>query len=103
MARKIGSPKVGGRAKGVPNKLTLELRERIKLFLEDNFSLVERDFQTLEPEKRIALFERYLKFVLPQLQSAEIGLSLEKMSENQLDQIINRILTSNDKNSETTQ
>mgnify|MGYP001300089848 CR=1 FL=1 len=105
MARAKGSPKLGGRAKGAPNKLTLELRERIKLFLEDNFPLVERDFKALEPEKRIALFEKYLKFALPQLQSAEIGLSLEKMSENQLDQIINRILTSNsnDKDSETTQ
>lgn len=104
MARQKGSPKLGGRAKGVPNKVTLELRERIRLFLEDNFALIEIDFQTLKSEKRIELFEKYLKFVLPTLQSAEIGLSLEKMSEDQLDAIINRILTINDnaKDSETT-
>jgi Family of unknown function (DUF5681) len=81
-----------GRPRGAENKVTVELRDRIKLFLESNFKTVQKDFKRLDPEKRVALFERYLKFVLPQLQSTDVNLDFEKMSEQQLDEIINRIL-----------
>ena len=80
-----------GRPPG-PNKITGELRDRIKNFLDGNFSVIEKDFLTLEPEKRIALYERYLKFVLPQLQTTDIKLDFDSMTENQLDEIIFRIL-----------
>ena len=96
MARQKGSLKYGGRKPGTPNLLTSELRERIKLFLEGNFTLIERDFKTLEPEKRILIFERYLKFVLPMLQSASVDLNFDAMTESQLDIIIDRLLTQNE-------
>lgn len=76
-----------------PNKVTAELRDRIKTFLDGNFETIEADFKTLDPEKRIALFERYLKFVLPSLHSTEINLDIEKMSESELDLIISRLIS----------
>ncbi|MEI6049111.1 MAG: hypothetical protein WCS03_09460 [Bacteroidota bacterium] len=85
----VNNPK--GRPPG-PNKITGELRDRIKTFLDGNFETIEKDFKTLEPEKRIALFERYLKFVLPQLQTTDIKLDFDSMTESQLDEIIIRIL-----------
>ena len=87
--KRTNNPK--GRPPG-PNKITKELRERIKVFLDGNFKIIEADFKTLDPEKRVALFERYLKFCLPQLQTTSIDLNIETMTEAELDVIINRLL-----------
>ena len=54
---------------------------------------IEKDFKTLDPEKRVTLFERYLKFCLPQLQTTAIDLNIESMTEDELDLIIDRLLS----------
>jgi len=63
--------KTGGREMGTPNKLTADLRERISDFLNENWEQIEKDFQTLEPEKRVMLFEKLLQFTLPRLQTIQ--------------------------------
>lgn len=63
--------KTGGREAGTPNKLTSDLRERISDFLNDNWEQIEKDFQTIEPEKRVLLFEKLLSFTLPKLQTIQ--------------------------------
>jgi hypothetical protein len=95
MPRKADTPKTGGRTAGTPNKVTAELRERIKTFLDGHFETIEADFKKLDPEKRITLFERYLKFVLPTLQSTDMSLNIDKMSDSQLDQVITHLLKNN--------
>lgn len=92
--KRTNNPK--GRPPG-PNKITGELRDRIKTFLDGNFEVIEKDFKSLEPEKRVALFERYLKFVLPQLQATDVSLDFENMPESMLDEIVIRILNKNQK------
>ena len=82
-----------GRPSGSENKVTVELRDRIKLFLESNFKTVQKDFKKLDSAQRVALYEKYLKFVLPQLQNSDLTVNLEKMSETQLDMIIDRLMT----------
>ncbi len=61
--------KTGGREKGTPNKLTNELRERVTNFLNSNWSLVESDFQKLEPKERLVFYEKLMSYGLPKLQS----------------------------------
>jgi hypothetical protein len=92
MSRIKGSRKCGGRQAGTPNKITAELRVRIKSFLENNFTTVEHDFKKLDPEKRIALYEKYLKFALPQLQTTSVDLNIEKMTDEELTILINRMI-----------
>lgn len=92
MSRRKGSPKSGGRRAGTPNKITAELRARIKSFLENNFKTVEHDFKKLDPEKRIALYEKYLKFALPQLQSTSVDFSIDKMTDDQLTELLNKLI-----------
>lgn len=87
--KRTNNPK--GRPPG-PNKITVELRDRIKTFLDGNFATIEADFKKLDPDKRVALFEKYMKYCLPQLQSTDISVDIEKLSEPELDMIINRIL-----------
>ena len=81
-----------GRPKGSPNKITGELRESMKTFLDGNFKLIVRDFKKLKPEKRIELYERFLKYVLPTLSSTDISMNIEKMSDEEVSQILNRLI-----------
>jgi hypothetical protein len=64
--------KTGGREQGTPNKLTSDLRERINDFLTDNWEQVEKDFQSLEPEKKIIMFEKLLNYTLPRMQATQL-------------------------------
>ena len=75
-----------------PNIITRELRDRIKTFLDCNFETVQNDFKNMEPEKRVLLYEKLLKYCLPQLQTTDVILDIEKMTEPELDLIINKIL-----------
>lgn len=61
----------GGRRKGVPNKATIELRQWISNFIDDNREQIQKDWQKLKPKDRIILFEKLLKYRLPTLQSIE--------------------------------
>lgn len=62
--RKKGTPKTGGRKCGSRNKVQTELRARIKQFLDSQFHVIMRDFGKLDPEKRIALYEKLLNYVV---------------------------------------
>ena len=61
--------KTGGRVKGTPNKVTSTLREKISLFLGRKWDIIEKDFDSLDPKDRIALFEKLLQYSIPKLQA----------------------------------
>lgn len=60
-----GNP--AGRPKGTPNRITGELREAIKQFLDDNFPQVQRNFQELDPKEQIDIYLKMLEFGIPKL------------------------------------
>ena len=62
MARKFKS---GGRQKGTPNKVTKDVRECIRTFIEYNIPTLQEDFNQLEAKERILIIERLLKYVIP--------------------------------------
>jgi len=57
--------KTGGRTTGTPNKCTLELRELITEFLNDNFEQVKQDFKDMQPQYRLHFYTKLLQFALP--------------------------------------
>ena len=77
-----------GRPKGVPNKVTTDLRQWITNFLEDNLEQIQQDWKGLEPKDRIVLFEKLLKYALPTLQATSLTTGFERLPEDQLDLII---------------
>lgn len=85
-----------GRPKGTKSKATAELKERISSFLDGNFETLIRDFKKLEPKDRLMFYEKLLKYALPTMQSTKADIQLEKLSDEQLDIIINKLI--NDKN-----
>ena len=91
--------KAGGRKAGTPNKVTTDLRQRITNLIEKNFEKIEADFSKLDSEKRLIILERYLKYTLPPLQNlniqADIKNKLEGMSDQQLNELAEKIISLN--------
>lgn len=60
-----GLPKSGGRKRGATNKITSEMKDKIQLFVENNFEQLQADFQLVEAKDRLIIFEKLLKYVIP--------------------------------------
>ena len=83
----------GGRPKGVPNKVTTDLRQWITTFLEGEFEQLVNDWKSLEPKDRIVMFEKLLKYALPTLQSTSLTTDFERLTDQQIDTIIENLKT----------
>ena len=93
MAQKKGQTgNPNGRPKGSPNKATKDLRTWINGFVQSQTEQIQKDWKQLEPKDRIILFEKLLKYSLPTLQATSLTTDLEKLSDEDLDRIVNEIL-----------
>lgn len=97
-----GNPK--GKPKGTKSKSVEEIRIRIKTFIDNNWQQVEDDFMKMDPKERLTIFEKLLKYAIPPLQSmniqAEIKTTLEGMTDDQLNELAEKIITLNSGNHE---
>lgn len=84
-----GNPE--GRPKGATNRTSLQLRELITDFLENNFEKVVSDFGELKPKDRVKLYCDLLQYGLPRLQAVQIETEFERLPEDQLDKIIEEL------------
>jgi len=75
-----------GRPKGTPNKSSEDLRALVQKFIDSNWFRIERDFNSLDPLQRLNFIEKLLKYVLP----APLH-ELERLSDEDLDRIIDRL------------
>lgn len=67
-----GRGRLGGRAKGTPNKATSTLKEWLEQLLNDNREQVEADLKALKkPYERLKIIERLLGYVLPKQQPVD--------------------------------
>ena len=83
-----------GRPSGTPNKLTADLRQRINEVLENNWHTIEADIKALEPKDRLMFIEKLLKYTVPTLQATNLNVDYEKLSDEQLDRIIDELKNS---------
>lgn len=80
-----------GKPKGAKNKVTTDLREWVTSFIDSKRSQLERDWKALDPKDRIIMFERLLKYSLPTLSATSLTTDFDKMSDENLDRIINEL------------
>jgi len=80
MARPKGGPKLGGRAPGTPNKTTIQAREAIALFVDNNAhrltewldAVANGDGDTKpNPAKAFELFQSVVEYHIPKLARSE--------------------------------
>jgi hypothetical protein len=79
-----------GRPKGKANRTTDELRSLLAEFIDKNMGSLQADFDKLEAKDRLNFIERLLKHILP----SPMG-ELERLSDEQLDELINRLKKNN--------
>ena len=82
--------KTGGRVKGTLNKTTTEIKEMINQFISGNIEDLQKNYDSLEPEKKLQFFRDLLKFVLPTQNQSEININ--QLTESELDKLIDGIV-----------
>jgi hypothetical protein len=70
-----GSIKTGGRKKGSTNLVTADIKERFKLFVENNLDNIQTDYDTLRmenPKAALDFMKDLAEFVVPKLARTEL-------------------------------
>ena len=86
-----GNP--NGRAAGVPNKATKQIREMINDFLDSNFDNIVEAFNELQPREKVKFYIDLLQYGVPKLQSTDLKTDFDKLTDEQLDIIIHELKT----------
>ena len=68
-----------GRAKGIPNKTTTEIREAFSELLQGNLEQLKVDIASLEPASRVKLLLDMAQFVVPKLRSIDLQTDEEEI------------------------
>ncbi len=91
-----------GKPKGVKNKVNNDLREMISDFLNGEFENIKLDFNKLDTRDKLKFYTDLLQYGLPKLQATSLGLDFDKMTDDQLDYIIQQLnKSSNDEGART--
>lgn len=78
--------------KGVPNRSTTTLRQYVQALLDDNYEQIAQDLKKLKPKERVDAWCRLLEYALPKLQRSEMSIDISKLSDDQVDQMLDRAI-----------
>lgn len=88
-----------GRPKGVPNKVTANLRAGVDAFVRGKWPEVDKIWNRLDDRDKLNFLDRMMRYVLPTLQSTtvdaktETSNKLSNLDDDQLNTLIDQILT----------
>lgn len=92
MSRTKGTPKTGGRKAGTPNRVTGTLKEFVSNLIDQNREQIEKDLKALKPKDRLLVIERFMQYALPKQQSIKGELLLERMTDEQVTDVADKLL-----------
>lgn len=72
---------IHGRPKGVPNKITTELRTMLNDFVTEQWETIKQDFGQLQPKERLIYYEKLLQYCIPK--NSKLGLDSEEAKTEQ--------------------
>jgi len=87
-----------GRPPGAKDKKNTELRERVISILDKNFTdeAIATDLKSLKSIERLNILLKLLEFALPKLRTMELLTDFDRLSDEDLDRIIDELKKSND-------
>lgn len=95
-----GKGRLGGRSKGTPNRVTATAKEWLTALIDKNRRQIERDLKQLEPKERLHILEKLMQYVIPKQQAVNATIELEKLSDEQLDNLVYEITKDTPTNSD---
>lgn len=96
-----GRGRLGGRAKGTPNKVSATAKEWLSALIDKNRRQIERDIKQLDPKERLIILEKLMQYVIPKQQAVSTTINLDRLTDEQLDTIINELTNNDDGNDNT--
>lgn len=84
-----GNP--GGRKPGTTNKVTGDLRAFFDDFIRQNAARMQADYNKLSSRDRVLFIEKLSKYVLPTMQSVSLESDLDRLPDNQVDELLQRL------------
>ena len=88
MKGKTNNP--NGRPKGVPNKMTADLKSRIAQIVENGFEAIESDLEALEAKDRVNAYLKLLEYLLPKQRESKIDIG--SLSDDEVETLLNKAL-----------
>ena len=80
-----------GRPKGVPNKMTADLKSRIAQIVENGLESMQSDLlEALEPKERVGAYLKMLEYLLPKYRETKIDVS--QLSDGEVEELLSRAL-----------
>ncbi|HYH15861.1 MAG TPA: DUF5681 domain-containing protein [Flavisolibacter sp.] len=87
---KSGNP--NGRPKGSLNKAAGNVRDNLASLLEENGNKLKTELDKLEGKDYVSAYTALLPYVVPKLQNTTLDIDLEQLTDEQLDDLYNRIM-----------
>ena len=84
-----GNP--AGRPRGAKDKAQSSIKEWVKELLDKNRATIEADLKKCEPADRLRVLLKLLEYVLPKQAAVQAKIDFEALSEEQINDIINRL------------
>jgi hypothetical protein len=84
-----GNP--SGRPRGAKNVTPTDLRQRLSVFLDGTFDEITKAFNNLEGREKLQYWTKLLEFRLAKQKESEVNLNLERLTDDQVDQIVNAL------------
>lgn len=84
-----GKGRLGGRAKGTPNKVTTDLKEWITEILKNGKGLFAENLNSLEPREYVKVYIGLLNYVVPKQQSVSVDAQAE-IRQNEQNKILSK-------------
>ena len=91
MAEKGHTNNPNGRPKGTPNKITQDIRSWLTTVIDKNRKQMLKDLKTLEPKDRLKILEKLMQYVIPKQQAVSADIDFRQLSDEQLDDVIEKI------------
>jgi hypothetical protein len=84
-----------GKPKGASNKVTKELRDVLKSIIEVEIEQIPVYLSKIKrPELKLKLISELLPYVLPKFSNISLNSAIERLPNDQLDELYNRIIQS---------
>ena len=78
-----------GRKRGSKNRNTADIKQWVNDFVIKQTASIQKDWKSLKPEQRVILWERFLKYVLPQ--QTQISAQIDQLSDEQVDELYEKL------------